>query len=67
MSLAGLERLLERSESFARALNYADCAAEFAIGESLRPALLAALLHRKRESGGFGPLLLITATSREAE
>ncbi len=67
MSLAGLERLLEGSESFARALNYADRDAEFAISESLRPALLAALMHRKRESGGLGPLLLIAATSREAD
>ena len=67
MSLAGVERLLEAAPSFARALDAAIADAEFAAPEALRPALIAGLLRRRRAAGDHGPLLLIAATSREAE
>ncbi|NLA66110.1 MAG: transcription-repair coupling factor, partial [Leucobacter sp.] len=67
MSLAGLDRLLNDSASFARAL---DCFGEstgFATIEALRPALIAGLLRRRWQAGDHGALLLIAATSREAD
>lgn len=67
MSLAGLDELLEASPSFARALDAARSDAEFAAPEALRPALIAGLLRRLREGEDHGPLLLIAATSREAD
>ncbi|MGD9607626.1 MAG: transcription-repair coupling factor, partial [Leucobacter sp.] len=87
MSLDGLDRLLEASPAFARALDAAGATAgmgaesevEFSAPESLRPALIAGLLRRRREHGATGPLLhgadrisngtllIIAATSREAD
>ncbi len=67
MSLAGLDGLLEASGSFERALDAADESADFVVAEALRPALVAGLVRRRRERGDRGALLLIAATSREAE
>lgn len=67
MTLRGIDRLLEASESFARALNANSADAEFAVAEGLRAPLIAGLVRRRRESGDRGPLLVIAATSREAE
>lgn len=70
MSLAGVDRLLEASPAFERALSAATdagSAADFSAPDALRPALIAALVRRRREAGGLGPLLLIAATSREAD
>jgi len=75
VSLAGLERLLEGASSFERALQAAipggpaDTAqdVDFSAPDALRPALVAALVARFREAGSRGPILVIAATSREAE
>jgi len=67
MSLAGLERLLEASDSFERALGAADESIDFAASEALRPALIAGLIRRRREQGDAGAQLIIAATSREAD
>ena len=67
MSLAGLDRLLEASESFARALDAAGSDAEFSVSDGLRAPLIAGLVRRRRESGDRGALLVIAATSREAD
>ncbi|WP_449278217.1 transcription-repair coupling factor [Leucobacter sp. GX24907] len=67
MSLAGIERLLRRSDSFARALDASESDAEFSAAEPLRAPLIAGLVRRRRENGDTGPLLLIAATSREAD
>lgn len=67
MSLAGLDRLLADSESFARALDAADESVDFAAAEALRPALIAGLVRRRMQRGSRGSLLLIAATSREAD
>lgn len=67
MSLAGLDLLLERSESFARALDAAATDAEFSVADGLRAPLIAGLLRRRRAAGDRGALLVIAATSREAD
>lgn len=67
MSLAGLERLLERSPSFSRALDAASSDAEFSVADGLRAPLIAGLLGRRRAAGDRGALLIIAATSREAD
>ena len=67
MTLRGVDRLLERSESFARALEGATTDHDFSAAEGVRPALIAGLVRRLRESGDRGALLVIAATSREAD
>ncbi|MBK0418488.1 transcription-repair coupling factor [Leucobacter sp. CSA1] len=67
MSLAGIDLLLERSESFSRALDASGIDAEFAVPEGLRAPLIAGLIRRRREAGDTGALLVIAATSREAD
>ncbi|QIK62545.1 transcription-repair coupling factor [Leucobacter viscericola] len=67
MTLRGIDRLLETSESFARALDASARDAEFAVTEGLRAPLIAGLVRRRRENGDRGPLLVIAATSREAD
>ncbi|MGR4009084.1 transcription-repair coupling factor [Leucobacter sp. 1207-22] len=67
MSLAGIERLLEASPSFARALEEHTSDAEFSALEGLRAPLLAGLLRKRRAAGDRGALLVIAATSREAD
>jgi transcription-repair coupling factor (superfamily II helicase) len=67
MSLAGLDSLLTSSDSFTRALEYAEASVEFATIDSMRPALLAGLVRRRREAGDTGALLIIAPTSREAD
>ncbi|UOR02705.1 transcription-repair coupling factor [Leucobacter allii] len=67
MSLQGIDRLLEASPSFARALDAANGDAEFSAAEGLRAPLVAGLLRRRREAGDRGALLVIAATSREAD
>ncbi|QAB17320.1 transcription-repair coupling factor [Leucobacter muris] len=71
MTLRGIDRLLEASPSFARALDAADGSvatdADFSVAEGLRAPLIAGLLRRRREAGDHGALLVIAATSREAD
>lgn len=67
MTLRGIDRFLEASESFARALGASERDAEFAVSEGLRAPLIAGLVRRRREGGDRGPLLVIAATSREAD
>ena len=67
MSLGGLDRILEAAPSFARALDECANDAEFSAPEAIRPALIAGLIRRRRSAGHLGPLLLIAATSREAD
>ncbi|GAB2556190.1 transcription-repair coupling factor [Leucobacter ruminantium] len=67
MSLQGIDRLLERSESFARALDASSLDTDYSVAEGLRPALIAGLIRRRRENGDRGALLVIAATSREAD
>ncbi|WP_200329650.1 transcription-repair coupling factor [Leucobacter sp. L43] len=67
MTLRGLDRLLESSESFAAALEASSTDAEFSIAEGLRAPLIAGLLRRRRAAGDRGALLVIAATSREAD
>ena len=67
MSLRGIERLLERSESFERALDASPRNAEFSAVEGLRAPLIAGLMRRRQAAGDTGALLLIAATSREAD
>ena len=67
MSLAGLDGLLERSESFARALDAAPRDAEFSVADGLRAPLIAGLIGRRRAAGDRGATLIIAATSREAD
>ncbi|QIM17023.1 transcription-repair coupling factor [Leucobacter insecticola] len=67
MTLRGIDRLLEASSSFARALDASASDAEFSVAEGLRAPLIAGLLRRRREGGDRGPLLVIAATSREAD
>ncbi|MBC9926059.1 MULTISPECIES: transcription-repair coupling factor [unclassified Leucobacter] len=67
MSLAGIERALESSESFARALDQSAGDADFSVDEGLRAPLIAGLIGRRRLAGDTGPLLVVAATSREAD
>ena len=67
MTLRRLDRLLEASSSFAAALDGADRDAEFSVSEGLRAPLIAGLLRRRRARGDRGALLVIAATSREAD
>ncbi|MBL3698581.1 transcription-repair coupling factor [Leucobacter luti] len=67
MTLRGIDRLLESSPSFARALDHSGADAEFSVPEGLRAPLIAGLVRRRREAGDRGALLLIAATSREAD
>ncbi|QIM18902.1 transcription-repair coupling factor [Leucobacter coleopterorum] len=67
MTLRGVDRLLETSESFSRALDASERDAEFAVTDGLRAPLIAGLVRRRREGGDRGPLLVIAATSREAD
>ena len=67
MTLRGIERLLEASPSFARALDASASDAEFSVTEGLRAPLIAGLVARRRAAGDRGPLLIIAATSREAD
>ncbi|MFV0435027.1 MAG: transcription-repair coupling factor [Leucobacter sp.] len=67
MTLRGIDRLLERSESFERALDASGADADFSVTDGLRAPLVAGLLRRRREAGDRGALLVIAATSREAE
>lgn len=67
MSLTGLTTILERSASFAAALDHFDRDAHFACRDGLRAPLLAALIERLRERGDTGAHLVVTATSREAD
>ncbi|MGJ0202886.1 transcription-repair coupling factor [Leucobacter sp. gxy201] len=67
MSLGGIERLLEQSESFLQAQDAAAQDADFSVTEGLRAPLVAGLLRRLRGGGDRGALLLIAATSREAD
>ncbi|SJN12728.1 Transcription-repair coupling factor [Leucobacter sp. 7(1)] len=67
MSLRGIDGFLDESPSFARALEFSGMDAEFSVPEGLRAPLVAGLLHRQRAAGDRGALLLIAATSREAD
>ena len=67
MTLAGIDRMLESSDSFARALDAADDDIDLAVTEGLRAPVIAGLMRRRRAAGDTGPLLLIAATSREAD
>ncbi|UOQ60328.1 transcription-repair coupling factor [Leucobacter rhizosphaerae] len=67
MTLRGIDRLLEASPSFARALDASGGDAEFSVTEGLRAPLIAGLVARRRAAGDRGPLLVIAATSREAD
>lgn len=67
MSLGGIDRLLERSESFVRALDAASLDTDYSAAEGLRAPLIAGLVRRRRQDGDRGALLLIAATSREAD
>ncbi|RGE24359.1 transcription-repair coupling factor [Leucobacter sp. wl10] len=67
MTLRGIDRLLEASPSFAGALDASGSDAEFSVAEGLRAPLIAGLLRRRREAGDRGALLVIAATSREAD
>lgn len=67
MTLRGIDRLLEDSSSFASALDASSGDAEFSAAEGLRAPLAAGLLRRRREAGDRGSLLVIAATSREAD
>lgn len=67
MSLRGLDRLLDTSASFAAALDRNGEDAEFSVPEGLRAPLIAGLMRRRREAGDNGALLVIAATSREAD
>ncbi|PII96432.1 transcription-repair coupling factor [Leucobacter sp. OLTLW20] len=67
MTLHGIDRLLESSPSFTAALDAASGDAEFSVVEGLRAPLIAGLLRRRRAAGVRGALLVIAATSREAD
>ena len=67
MTLRGIDRLLEASPSFSRALDASSRDAEFSVSEGLRAPLIAGLVSRRRAAGDRGPLLIIAATSREAD
>ncbi len=67
MTLHGIDRLLESSPSFTAALDAASGDAEFSVVEGLRAPLIAGLLRRRRAAGDRGALLVIAATSREAD
>ena len=67
MTLRGIDRLLEASPSFAAALDASGGDAEYAVPDGLRAPLIAGLLRRRWESGDRGALLVVAATSREAD
>ena len=67
MSLEGIPRLLESSDSFARTLEDASADLEASVTEGLRAPLIAGLLRRYRSGGATGPLMIIAPTSREAD
>ncbi|MGO1539578.1 MAG: transcription-repair coupling factor [Leucobacter sp.] len=67
MTLAGIDTLLAASESFARALDASAADSDFSTPEGLRAPLIAGLLNRRRSQGDTGALLVIAATSREAD
>ena len=51
MSLAGIERALEASGAFARALDQSSGDADFSVDEGLRAPLIAGLIGRRRLAG----------------
>ena len=67
MSLSGIDRLLREAPSFSRALEAAGSDAEFSVADGLRAPLIAGLLARRRAAGDLGALLIVAATSREAD
>lgn len=67
MTLRGIDRLLEASASFSRALEASPRDVDFSAAEGLRAPLIAGLVRRSREAGDRGALLVIAATSREAD
>ncbi|MBK0420785.1 transcription-repair coupling factor [Leucobacter sp. CSA2] len=67
MTLRGIDRLLQASESFSAALEASNIDAEFSVAEGLRAPLIAGLIERRRRAGDTGALLLVAATSREAD
>ncbi|HEX5858425.1 MAG TPA: transcription-repair coupling factor [Microbacterium sp.] len=67
MTVSGIVRGLERSESFRDALAAASVDAEFSLVDGLDAPLLAALLQRRSQGGRPAALLAITPTGRRAE
>lgn len=67
MTLNGLDRLLEVSDSFADGLSRADRDTDFSVIDGVRASLIAGLLRRRRANGDRGVLLVLAATSREAD
>lgn len=65
--LEGLVDALARASSFEDALAHASRDTDFSLTEGLRAPLIAGLLRRRAERGAAPCLLIITATSREAE
>ncbi|WP_053353514.1 transcription-repair coupling factor [Leucobacter musarum] len=67
MTLRGLDHLLEASASFSTALDASGSDVELSVVEGLRAPLIAGMLRRRRAGGDRGALLVIAATSREAD
>jgi transcription-repair coupling factor (superfamily II helicase) len=65
--LGRLTGLLSHAESVAKALGAAERGADFSATAGLHPALLAALLDRRRSNDAGGALFAVTATDREAD
>ena len=67
MGLQQLPEILAQQPDFADALAYSAENTNFIAPEGLRPALLAGLYRQRRQKHPGGALLIIAATSREAE
>ncbi|WP_336658709.1 transcription-repair coupling factor [Leucobacter sp. USHLN153] len=67
MTLRGLDRLLEASPSFAAALDSSATDVELSVTEGLRAPLIAGMYRRRLAADDRGALLIIAATSREAD
>ncbi|GAA3628888.1 transcription-repair coupling factor [Microbacterium awajiense] len=67
MTVPGIVRALEQSESFGDATSAAIVDADFSLVDGLDAPLLAALLERRQAAGHAGALLVVAPTGRRAE
>ncbi|WP_166985419.1 transcription-repair coupling factor [Canibacter zhoujuaniae] len=67
MSIASITNILQHDTTFKAALAAATEDTNFALLDGLRAPLLAAIYKRRIQQGKLGALLLVAATSREAE
>ncbi len=67
MTLTHLGDLLQKDAAFADAISYTETSADFIVSDGLRSPLIAQIYADRRREGKLGALLVITASSRDAQ